>query len=173
MAELVVETTGKRARVQTAQTVLSSRPAMPSNLNRRREASLKEARIQTLTPQHNVNRSSRRPDRQERAYSHCKNRSGKPLSATLAAPSRQRSLPSMPRQIFCRLRLRLRDFATRDLHGKQRLDFNWFIQSRKPLDINQVQTPYRPTYSRNATQYHSRTIKTLQQLVPASHVPTP
>ena len=89
VAELVVETTGKRARFQTAQTVLSSRPAMPSNLNRRREASLKEARIQTLTPQHNVNKSSRRPNRQERAYSHCKKPTRPAAVCNFAAPPRQ------------------------------------------------------------------------------------
>ena len=83
LAKLVDETISKRARSQAAQTVLSSPPAMPSNLSQRSGASLNEARIQTPTPQHNVNRSSRRPDRQERSYSSCKNRSGKPLSATL------------------------------------------------------------------------------------------
>ena len=82
LAKLVDETTGKRARSQAAQTVLSSPPAVPSNLSRRSGASLNEARSQAPTPQHNVNRSSRRPDRQERSYSSCKNRSGKPLSAT-------------------------------------------------------------------------------------------
>ena len=102
LAELAIETTGAACSkilrqfwpswlsrrpvnaldFQAAQTVLSSPPAVPSNLSQRSGASRNEARYQAPTPQHNVDRFSRRTARQKRSYSSCKNRSGKPLSAT-------------------------------------------------------------------------------------------
>ena len=105
LAKLAVETTDKHARFQAAETVLPSPPAVPSNLNRRNGASLNEARVQTSHSATHAERSSCRPDRQERSCSNCPktdpvSRWPQPCCST-ARPS----LPPVLRQICGRLRL--------------------------------------------------------------------
>ena len=89
LAKLVDETTSKSARFRAAQTVLSSPPAVPSNLSQRSGASRNEERYQAPTPQHNVDKFSRRPDRQKRSYSSCPKLIRQAAVRNLAAPSRQ------------------------------------------------------------------------------------
>ena len=108
LAKLAVETTDKRARFQTAKTVLSSSPAVPSNLSRRSEASLNEARIQNF-PLHNTrDRSSRRPFRQERSYSNCPKTDPVSHWPQPCCSTARPSLPPVLRQICSRLGLKLR-----------------------------------------------------------------
>ena len=84
MAKLVDETTSKSARFQTAQTVLSSPPAVLSNLSRHNGASLNRARVQAPTSATiTLTGPVVDPIGKNARIQTVQTRSGKPLSATL------------------------------------------------------------------------------------------
>ena len=84
LAKLVDETTSKSARFQTAQTVLSSPPAVLSNLSRHNGVSLNRARVQAPTSATTtLTGPVVDPIGKNARIQTVQNRSGKPLSATL------------------------------------------------------------------------------------------
>ena len=138
LAKLAVETTDKHARFQAAETVLPSPPAVPSNLNRRNGASLNEARVQTSHSATHAERSSCRPDRQERSYSNCSktdpvSRCPQPCCSTASTSATKCADTDLLQAGAGTVRHRL---TCCNANGTS----NCFNQESEPLDINPVQS---------------------------------